>query len=363
MPTLFDPIALGALNASNRTFMAPLTRARATRDHVPTPIMADYYAQRATAGLIIGEATGISRQAVGWPYAPGLWSAEQVKAWMPVTQAVHDKGGLIFAQLWHMGRMAHSAVTGRQPVSASATAMPGDAHTYEGKMPFEIARPLATEEIPSLISDYVSAASNAMAAGFDGVQIHAANGQLLDQFLRDGTNARTDEYGGSIDNRVRLLRLVTQAVADEVGADRTAVRLSPNGESYGVDDSNPAPLFTAAAEMLNAIGIAFLELREPGPDGTFGATDVPRLSPQIRRHFKGALVLNSDYDVARAKADLDSGLADAISFGRPFLANPDLVWRLRHGAPLTKDEMATYYSQGAEGYTDYETLMCSKAFD
>lgn len=363
MPTLFDPIALGAFNASNRTFMAPLTRARATRDHVPTPIMADYYAQRATAGLIIGEATGISRQAVGWPYAPGLWSSEQVKAWMPVTQAVHDKGGLIFAQLWHMGRMAHSAVTGRQPVSASATAMPGDAHTYEGKKPFEIARPLAAEEIPGLISDYVSAASNAMAAGFDGVQIHAANGQLLDQFLRDGTNARTDEYGGSIDNRVRLLGRVTQAVADEVGADRTAVRLSPNGESYGVDDSNPAPLFTAAAEMLDAIGIAFLELREPGPDGTFGATDVPRLSPQIRRHFKGALVLNSDYDAARAKADLDSGLADAISFGRPFLANPDLVWRLRHGAPLNKDEMATYYSQGAEGYTDYETLMCSKAFD
>jgi 2,4-dienoyl-CoA reductase-like NADH-dependent reductase (Old Yellow Enzyme family) len=355
MPTLFDPIALGAVKAPNRTFMAPLTRARATRDHVPTPIMADYYAQRASAGLIIGEATGISRQAVGWPYAPGLWSAEQVQAWKPVTHAVHAKGGLIFAQLWHMGRMAHSAVTGHTPVSASATTMPGDAHTYEGKKPFELARPLTAEEIPGLIHDHVRAANNAMAAGFDGVQIHAANGQLIDQFLRDGTNVRADEFGGSIENRVRLLRMVTQAVANAVGADRTAVRLSPNGESYGVDDSDPAPLFTAAADVLDAMGIAFLELREPGPDGTFGATDVPRLSPQMRRHFKGALVLNSDYDMARAKADLDSGLADAISFGRPFLANPDLVQRLREGASLNQDVMETYYSQGAGGYTDYPT--------
>ena len=362
MPTLFDPIALGAVKAPNRTFMAPLTRARATRDHVPTPIMADYYAQRASAGLIIGEATGISRQAVGWPYAPGLWSAEQVQAWKPVTQAVHAKGGLIFAQLWHMGRMAHSAVTGHAPVSASATTMPGDAHTYEGKKPFELARPLTAEEIPGLIHDYVRAANNAMAAGFDGVQIHAANGQLIDQFLRDGTNVRADEFGGSIENRVRLLRTVTQAVANAVGADRTAVRLSPNGESYGVDDSHPAPLFTAAADILHAMGIAFLELREPGPKGTFGATDVPRLSPLIRRHFKGALVLNSDYDMARAKADLDSGLADAISFGRPFLANPDLVQRLREGAPLNQDVMETYYSQGAEGYTDYPTqARCTQA--
>lgn len=356
MPTLFDPIAVGAIKAPNRTFMAPLTRARATREHVPTPIMAQYYAQRASAGLIIGEATGISRQAVGWPYAPGIWSTEQVKAWEPVTQAVHDKGGRIFAQLWHMGRMAHSAVTGRQPVSATATAMAGDAYTYDGKKPFEIARPVAADEIAGLISDYVAAARNAMAAGFDGVQIHAANGQLIDQFMRDGTNSRTDEYGGSVENRVRLLALVTRAVADEVGADRTAVRLSPNGESYGVDDSNPEPLFTFAADTLNAIGIAFLELREPGPDGTFGATEVPRLSPVIRQRFKGVLVLNSDYDIERAEADLESGLADAISFGRPFLSNPDLVRRLRERHPLTKDEMASYYTQGPEGYTDYPTL-------
>ncbi|ALM82988.1 alkene reductase [Bordetella sp. N] len=356
MRTLFDPVVLGALNAANRIVMAPLTRARATRDHVPTPVMAEYYAQRAGAGLIIGEATGISRQGVGWPYAPGLWSAAQVEAWRMVTQAVHDRGGLIFAQLWHMGRMAHSAVTGSKPVSSSATAMPGEAHTYDGKKPFEIARPLDVSEIPGLVADYVTAARNAIEAGFDGVQIHAANGQLIDQFLRDNSNMRTDEYGGSVANRVRLLGEVTQAVTDAIGAHRTAVRLSPNGESYGVDDSDPAPLFTAAALMLNAMGIAFLELREPGPEGSFGSTDVPRLSPLIRTHFEGPLILNSDYDLARAKADIDSGLADAISFGRPFLANPDLVVRLRNGAPLNQDEVHTYYSQGAEGYTDYPTL-------
>lgn len=356
MKPLFERIALGALNASNRIIMAPLTRARATREHVPTELMASYYAQRASAGLIISEATGISPQGLGWPYAPGIWSDEQVAAWKPVTQAVHDKGGLIIAQLWHMGRMAHSAVTGHQPVSSSATVMPGDAHTYDGKLPFEVARPLAVDEIPRIVADYVQAAHNAMAAGFDGVQIHAANGQLMDQFLRDSSNLRTDEYGGSIENRLRLLEQVTRAVADTVGASRTAVRLSPNGESYGVDDSNPAPLFSAAAQMLDSVGIAFLELREPGPQGTFGATTVPRLSPVIRKYFKGPIVLNSDYDMARAQADLNSGLADAISFGRPFLANPDLVARLQVGAHLNEDHVETYYSQGAEGYTDYPPL-------
>lgn len=320
-----------------------------------------YYAQRASAGLIISEATGISHQGLGWPYAPGLWSDEQVAAWKPVTQAVHDKGGLIVAQLWHMGRAVHSAVTGEQPVSSSATATPGDAHTYEGKKPYEVARPLAIDEIPGIIADYVKAANNAITAGFDGVQIHAANGYLIDQFLRDNSNFRDDIYGGSIENRVRLLREVTQAVVDAIGADRVSVRLSPNGDTQGVNDSNPEPLFAAAADVLNQIGIAFLELREPGPDGTFGATDVPRLSPLIRQHFKGPLVLNSDYGLGRAQADLASGLADAISFGRPFLANPDLVDRLREGAPLTQAQMATFYSQGAEGYTDYPTLAEEKA--
>ncbi len=323
MSKLFESVQIGAIGAPNRVVMAPLTRGRATRDHVPTPIMVDYYRQRAGAGLIISEATGISRQGLGWPYAPGIWSDEQVAAWQPVTQAVHDAGGRIIVQLWHMGRQVHSSVTGEQPVSSSATATAGEAHTYEGKAPFETARPLTLEEIPGLIDTYVTAARNAIRAGFDGVQIHAANGYLIDQFLRDNANFRTDQYGGSIENRVRLLAEVTQAVVDAIGADKVSVRLSPNGDSQGVNDSNPGPLFAHAAEVLNAIGIASLELREPGEKGTFGATDVPRQSPLIRQHFKGPLILNSDYDKTRAQADLDSGLADAISFGRPFMANPE----------------------------------------
>ncbi|WP_176596854.1 MULTISPECIES: alkene reductase [Sphingobium] len=356
MANLFEPVQLGAIHAPNRVLMAPLTRGRATRDHVPTPIMADYYRQRASAGLIISEATGISRQGLGWPFAPGLWSDEQVTAWRPVTAAVHEAGGRIVAQLWHMGRVVHSSVTGEQPVSASATAGPGDAHTYEGKQPYEQARPLAIEEIPGVIADYVRAAHNAIAAGFDGVQIHAANGYLIDQFLRDGSNHRDDIYGGSIENRVRLLREVTQAVADAIGADRVSVRLSPNGETQGVDDSNPSALFAAAADALQQIGIAFLELREPGPDGSFGQTDVPRQSPVIRRHFSGPLILNSDYDLERAQQDLNSGLADGVSFGRAFLANPDLPKRLLINAPLNGLNMATLYSQGTEGYVDYPAL-------
>ena len=362
MSKLFESVQIGAIGAPNRVVMAPLTRGRATRDHVPTPIMVDYYRQRAGAGLIISEATGISRQGLGWPYAPGIWSDEQVTAWQPVTQAVHDAGGRIIVQLWHMGRQVHSSVTGEQPVSSSATATAGEAHTYEGKAPFETARPLTLEEIPGLIDTYVTAARNAIRAGFDGVQIHAANGYLIDQFLRDNANFRTDQYGGSIENRVRLLAEVTQAVVDAIGADKVSVRLSPNGDSQGVNDSNPGPLFAHAAEVLNAIGIASLELREPGEKGTFGATDVPRQSPLIRQHFKGPLILNSDYDKTRAQADLDSGLADAISFGRPFMANPDLVERLESDAPLNPIKgMETWYGPGEDGYTNYPALQQQRA--
>ncbi len=328
MPTLFDPIQLGAIHAPNRILMAPLTRGRSTREHVPTDLMIDYYRQRASAGLIITEATGISQEGLGWPYAPGLWSDEQVEAWKPVTDAVHEAGGRIAAQLWHMGRQVHSSVIGQQPVSSSATASPGQAHTYEGKKDFETARPLALAEIPRLIEDYRRAAANAIRAGFDGVQIHAANGYLIDQFLRDNANFRDDAYGGSIENRTRLLAEVAQAVADVAGADRTGVRLSPNGESQGVNDSNPVALFTAAAAKLDAIGIAFLELREPPVDGTFGRTDVPAVSPDIRKVFSGPLILNSDYTLEKAQAALDSGVADGIAFGRTFLANPDLPRRL-----------------------------------
>ncbi len=362
MPSLFDPITLGAVDAPNRILMAPLTRGRSDKDAVPSDLMIDYYTQRASAGLIISEATGISREGLGWPFAPGLWTQAQVDAWKPVTKSVHAAGGRIIAQLWHMGRQVHSSVIGGQPVSSSATKTEGQAHTFEGKKDFEVARPLELDEIPRLLEDYELATKNALAAGFDGVQIHAANGYLIDQFLRDNANSRTDEYGGSIENRIRLLREVAERVISVAGADRTSVRLSPNGDSQGVDDSNPEPLFTAAAKALSDLGIAFLELREPGPDGTFGKTDVPKLSPAIRKVFKGVLVVNSDYDtLEKAQAELDTGVADAISFGRTFIANPDLPERLRTGAPLAQDNPKTWYSQGPEGYIDYPALETADA--
>ena len=273
MTDLFSTLQLGPLTLPNRIFMAPLTRGRATREGVPTPLMVEYYRQRAGAGLIITEATGISRQGLGWPFAPGLWSQAQAEGWKPVTAAVHAAGGRIFAQLWHMGRLVHPSLGGAQPVSASETTAPGDAYTYEGKQPHVVARALRVDEIPELLEDYRRATRNALAAGFDGVQIHAANGYLIDQFLRDGTNLRKDEYGGSIDNRVRLLREITASVIEVAGRNRTAVRLSPNGEVQGVNDSQPHETFPAAARALAQLGIVFLELREPPPDSQFGKPD------------------------------------------------------------------------------------------
>lgn len=357
MPNLFDSIQIGRYTLPNRIFMAPLTRARATRDHVPTEIMAEYYAQRASAGLIITEATGISQQGLGWPFAPGIWSDRQVEAWKPVIARVHAAGGRIFAQLWHMGRLVHpDFLGGEAPVSSSPTTAPAFAHTYAGKQAYTEARELRIDEIPALLDDYARAARNALDAGFDGVQVHAANGYLIDQFLRNGTNFRTDEYGGSIENRIRLLREVTEAVASVAGADRTAVRLSPNGERQGVNDSDPVGLFAATGSMLSKLGIAFLELREPGFAGTFGQAELPPIAPAIRASFGGPLVLNSDYRGDTAQATLDAGDADAISFGRTFLANPDLPARIAKNLPLNADDQATWYSQGAEGYVDYAAL-------
>ena len=357
MTSLFDPIQLGAIQAPNRILMAPLTRGRASRTHVPTPIMAEYYRQRAGAGLIISEATGISQEGTGWPFAPGLWSPEQVEAWKPVVAAVHEAGGRIVAQLWHMGRVVHPDFLGGQaPVSASATTAPDQAHTYEGKKPYAAARPLREDEIPRLLADYAKAARYAVEAGVDGVQIHAANGYLIDQFLRSGTNLRQDRYGGPVENRIRLLSEVARTVADTVGADRTGVRLSPNEPIQGVDDPEPEALFPAAAAALSQIGVAFLELREPGPNGTFGKAARPAVAPAIKAAFRGPLVLNSDYDGPKGQAALDEGRADAIAFGRTFIANPDLPERIAKGAPLNKDNYKTWYSQGPEGYIDYPSL-------
>jgi 2,4-dienoyl-CoA reductase-like NADH-dependent reductase (Old Yellow Enzyme family) len=267
---------------------------------------------------------------------------------------VHKAGGRIAVQLWHMGRLVHpSFLNGDAPVSASATTGPAQAHTYDGKQPYTQARALRVDEIPSLLEDYRRAARNAMEAGFDGVQIHAANGYLIDQFLRDNSNFRDDAYGGAIPNRIRLLREVAAAVSETIGADRTGVRLSPNGDTQGVNDSNPVALFTAAAAALSDIGIAYLELREPGLNGTFGKAEVAPVAPFIRKAFKGPLILNSDYVGESAQKVLDAGVADAIAFGRTFIANPDLPERLRRNLPLARDTMATWYSQGVEGYTDY----------
>ena len=355
MTSLFDPIEFGAIHAKNRIVMAPLTRGRSVGVNVHiSALKADYYAQRAGAGLIIAEATGISQEGSGWPSAPGIWSAEQVEAWKPVTEAVHKAYGKIILQLWHIGRLVHTDfLGGAQPVSASATTAPGDAHTVTGKKPYEQARPLRLDEIPRLIGDYTHAAKNAIAAGFDGVQLHSANGYLIDQFLRDNSNFRDDDYGGPIENRIRLLREITQALAETVGANRTSVRLSPNGETQGVDDSNPVALFTAAAAALQDIGISFLELREQKTFGSFGTSDVPRVSPDIRKVFKAPLVLNQEYTLETANADLESGLADAISFGRKFISNPDLPVRLKNGFELAPDNFRTWYTPGPEGYTDY----------
>ncbi|WBO22634.1 alkene reductase [Sphingomonas abietis] len=354
MPTLFDPIQLGAIAAPNRILMAPLTRARGTREHVPTALMIDYYRQRASAGLIISEATGISQEGLGWPYAPGLWTDAQVEAWKPITDAVHEAGGRIVAQVWHMGRIVHpSFLGGAQPVSSSATTAPGTAHTYDGKQPYEQARPLALAEIPRLLDEYRRAAAHAIKAGFDGIQLHAANGYLIDQFLRDNSNFRDDAYGGPIENRIRLLTEVTQALVDTVGADRTGVRLSPNGDVQGANDSHAEALFTAAAGALSQIGIAFLEMREPQGDSSFRPNEVPPIAPAIRKVFAGPLILNSDFTPESAAQAVADGTADAIAFGRPYIANPDLVRRIAEGLPLATPDVKTLYSQGPEGYTDY----------
>jgi len=354
MASLFDPIQIGDIRAANRIFMSPLTRGRSTDGHVPTDIMVDYYRQRAGAGLIISEGTGISMEGLGWPNAPGLWSDEQVEAWKPVTDAVHAAGGKIVTQLWHLGRLSRHDVTGSQPLSSSATTAPARPGATDN--PNVEARAMTADDIARTLDDYSRAAGNAIRAGFDGVQLHAANGYLIDQFMRDGTNHRDDDYGGSVDNRLRLLRQVVGRLIDAVGAGRTGVRFSPNGETQGCDDSNPEAVFVPAARWLAEHGVAFLELREQAPDGTFGRSDVPKLSPRIREVFPNGLVLNQDYGFADGQADLDGGVADAIAYGRPFIANPDLVERFRAGADLNEAEKRTFYTRGPEGYTDYPAL-------
>lgn len=357
---LFEPITLGAIEAKNRIFMAPLTRGRATQPgSVPNDMMATYYRQRAGAGLIISEATGISVEGLGWPAAPGIWSDEQVEGWKLTTDAVHEEGGKIVLQLWHMGRLVHpSFLGGEKGVSASATTAPDHAHTATGRQPHQQARALELSEIPRVVEDYRRAAENARKAGFDGVQLHGANGYLVDQFLRETTNLRTDDYGGSPENRTRFLREVLEALIGVWGSDRVSVRLSPNGETQGCDDSDPAAIFGTAAKVVEDLKLGFLELREPGPEGTFGQTNVPKQSPMIRDIYSGPLVLNSDYTAEQALADIEAGRCDAVSFGRPYISNPDLAARIRTGADWApnKDVPKSWYLPGPDGYIDYPTM-------
>jgi 2,4-dienoyl-CoA reductase-like NADH-dependent reductase (Old Yellow Enzyme family) len=356
MSKLFDPINLGALELPNRIVMAPLTRARAGRDGVPNELMAAYYAQRSSAGLIISEATGISREGLGWPDAPGLWNNAQVEGWKTVTSAVHKAGGRIVAQLWHMGRLVHPDLGRGQPVSSSATTAPDFAHTYEGKKPYVEAYAATKSDIRRIVGDYVCAAKKAIAAGFDGIQIHGANGYLVDQFLRDGANFRTDEYGGGIENRLRFMSEVLEAVGDAIGMERVGIRFSPNVKVQGVEDSDPVGLFTAVAKRLEEYKVPWIELREPRRPTSAGAIPTELVSPAMRPHYSGRIVINSDYDWTDARQRIVDGSADAVSIGRLFISNPDLVKRIAVGAPLNEGDASTYYSGGAAGYVDYPTL-------
>jgi N-ethylmaleimide reductase len=355
MPSLFDPIQFGAVQAANRIVMSPMTRGRAAPETaVPTPRMIRYYEERADAGLIITEATGISRQGLGWNGAPGLWTAEQHAGWKPVVDAVHARGGKIAVQLWHMGRASHPDFNnGELPVAASAIALTGLKYTQNGKKPYVAPRALEADEIPAIVADYARAAIAARAIGFDAVEIHAANGYLIDNFLRDGSNKRTDSYGGSVENRARLLDDVTAAVVDAVGADRTGVRLSPLNAFNDMSDSNPLATFTHAANLLNKYNLAFLDVLEALPGSMMHVAGEP-VHPHMRKIFNGPLILNGGYDKATSQAALGSGAADAIALGIPFIANPDLVNRLRHNLPLAKSPVETWYMGGDEGYLNFQ---------
>jgi 2,4-dienoyl-CoA reductase-like NADH-dependent reductase (Old Yellow Enzyme family) len=361
MSALFEPLQLGAIELPNRIVMAPLTRARAGMEAVPNDLMAAYYAQRASAGMIISEATGISREGLGWPNAPGLWNEEQVDGWKVATDSVHQHGGRIVAQLWHMGRLVHPSVSCLQPISSSATTAPDFAHTYMGKKPYVQARQASLDEIRRIVGDYAVAARNAIEAGFDGVQIHGANGYLVDQFLRDGANLRTDEYGGSIENRLRFMSEVLEAVGTAIGMEKVGIRFSPNIYSQGIEDSDPIRLFTVVAKRLEELKVPWIELREPRLPTSAGAVPTAPVSPSMRPLYSGKIIINSDYDWRSAWGRVEAGNADAVSIGRLFIANPDLVPRIALDAPLNEGDSATYYSGGAEGYVDYPTLDEAKA--
>ena len=353
---LFSPVKLGSIALKNRMVMAPLTRNRAGEGGVPQAMNVTYYVQRASAGLIISEATPISAMAHGYPALPGIYTDAQVAGWKKVTDAVHAEGGKIVIQLWHVGRISHPSLlpNGAQPVAPSAIKPKGKAFTYQGLVDYVEPRALAVSELPSIVADYVHATKCALAAGFDGVEIHAANGYLLDQFLRDGTNKREDEYGGSIENRSRLLLEVTKAVVEVAGSDKVGIRISPVNPFNDMKDSNPQALFNHVVTALNPFKLAYLHVVEGGIHG--GGIADPFDFPALRKHCQSAYMANLSYDKARGNAAIASGHADVIAYGVPFIANPDLVKRFSINAALNQADSSTFYGGTEHGYTDYPFL-------
>jgi N-ethylmaleimide reductase len=357
MSQLFTPLRAGALSLGHRVVMAPLTRMRAGPGDRPSALMREYYAQRASeGGLIVSEATPVSRQGYGYAGAPGIYDDAQIEGWRAITEEVHARGGQIVMQLWHVGRQSHPDIqpNGEAPVAPSAIQAQGHGYSSRGEVPFSMPRALERYEIPAIVAAFGAGAARARAAGFDGVEIHGANGYLPDQFLQDGTNKRTDDYGGSIENRARFLLEVTQAAIDAFGADRVGVRLSPSGTYGSMSDSDPQATFGHAAARLDAMGIAYLHVVEPRIRGTeLIAEAEPVAARHLRPLFRGALIAAGGFDGASAEAILAAGDADAVAFGRAFIANPDLPARLRFGLPLNAYDRATFYGGDARGYTDY----------
>ena len=362
---LFDPVNFGAFEAPNRIVMAPLTRSRSeAKTNEQTGLHALYYAQRAGAGLIVSEATQISQQGQGYAWTPGIFTDGQVESWKVVTDAVHEAGGRIFCQLWHVGAISHSVFQPDhgQPVSASAwtpegEAFVGDRHEDGPQVPFEEARALRTDEIPGLIEDYRHAARCAAKAGFDGVEVHCANNYLIDQFIRSETNNRDDEYGGSLDNRLRLMRDVVAAVCEELPADRVGVRLSPQGGPGGTEDANPDETYPAAANALAGRGLAYLHVIRPNSHTGEGKDQSgDKILHTMRDAFDGTFIANGNFEPAEAAEWIEKGHADAVAFGRLFLANPDLPERIAQDGPYNEPDESTFYGGGAEGYTDYPSL-------
>src|SRR6476469_4919985 len=359
---VFETYKLGPITLANRLVMAPLTRNRADPGtFVPGALAADYYAQRASAGLLITEASQVSQQGQGYQDTPGIYSKDQVAGWRKVTDQVHQRGGKVFIQLWHVGRISHVDLqaNGAAPVAPSAIRAKGKTFVNGGFADVAEPRALELSEIPGIIDDFKRATKHALEAGFDGVEIHGANGYLLEQFAKDGTNKRTDAYGGSIENRARLMLEVSKAVAAVAGADRTGIRISPVTPANDVSDSNPQPLFDYIVDGLNTLKLTYIHVVE-------GATGGPRdIAPfdygSLRKRFAGAYVANNGYDFDLATKVLDAGAADLIAFGKPFISNPDLVERLKKGAPLNAADKATFYGGGAKGYTDYPTLEAADA--